>query len=80
MYLQIGPTRLTPEDIDVRQRLLVPLNQAAQTQAGHAGLLGCFFTSQTHSWFFPYPKGFYRAAIAFAALPVQQRTPDQLPN
>jgi hypothetical protein len=80
MYLQIGPTRLTPEDIDVRQRFLAPLNQAAQTQAGHAGLLGCFFTSETHAWYFPYPRAFYRAAIAFAALPIQQRTPDQLPN
>jgi hypothetical protein len=80
MYLQIGATRLAPQDIDVRQRMLVPLDQAAQTEAGHAGALSFFFTPVTHAWVFGSATAFYRAALALVALPAEQRAPDQLPT
>jgi hypothetical protein len=80
MYIQIGAVIFPPADILLRQRILTLLDQAAASETGHAGALEYFFGPPTHGWVFGNDNAFYRIALAVAALPAEQRAPEQLPN
>ncbi|MFI5983836.1 hypothetical protein ACIBEA_23500 [Streptomyces sp. NPDC051555] len=79
MYVQIGTTKYPPADIAIRRKALDQLGDGLG-EGGHAASLAFLFGVPGSAWTFPNENAFLRALNIFEAAPIEQRTPQTLPN